>query len=311
MRQTVARPRPVPIGIVGDGHLRQLPRRPRHLSGGRHAIDALPGQRGHHVRQVPSLHRRAAASQRSRPGQGTGRRWPEGWPPAENRGSIRLAPPATKDMKSPWPPSEQFHRQLPNLCGNCHGDLSGRYAMTIHGELTKLGYQPAANCYDCHDSHRILPASNPASRMSPQQPLDDLPAVPSPRHRQFRRLRSARQLPRSEDSPVVYWVYRVLLTLLLTTFGVFGLHAVFWLVRGAGGSVPRRPAERPGARHDGLRAVRAHAPPGAHRLAAVVPRSGLDRLAAEVQPRRSGPRRWRTPSAALNRRASGTASSPW
>ena len=34
------------------------------------------------------------------------------------------------------------------------------------------------------------------------------------------------------DNPVVYWVYRVLLTLLLTTFGLFGLHSVLWLVRG-------------------------------------------------------------------------------
>ena len=35
-----------------------------------------------------------------------------------------------------------------------------------------------------------------------------------------------------KDNPIVYWVYRGLLTLLLATFGFFGLHAVFWFVRG-------------------------------------------------------------------------------
>ena len=81
--------------------------------------------------------------------------------------------------------------------------------------------------------------------------------------------------PRS--NPVVYWVYRVLLTLLLATFGVFGLHAVLWLVRGLV-EVFREGRPKglvPG--HDGLRAVRAHAPPGARRAAGVVPRPGLDR----------------------------------
>ena len=36
-----------------------------------------------------------------------------------------------------------FRLQLPNRCGNCHPKLSSRYAMSIHGELTELGFSPA------------------------------------------------------------------------------------------------------------------------------------------------------------------------
>jgi cytochrome b subunit of formate dehydrogenase len=128
--------------------------------------------------------------------------------------------------------SEQFHRQLPNLCGNCHGELSNRYAMTLHGELTRLGYQPAANCYHCHDSHSILPASNPASRISPQRLLSTCQQCHPHANANFVAFDPHVDYHNPKDSPAVYWVYRVLLTLLLTTFGIFGLHSVLWLIRG-------------------------------------------------------------------------------
>ena len=128
--------------------------------------------------------------------------------------------------------SARFRQQLPNLCGNCHADLSGRYAMTIHGELTELGYAPAANCYDCHDSHSILPASNPHSRMSTQNRLATCRQCHIHANARFASFDPHVDYHNPKDNPIVYWVYRVLLTLLLGTFGFFGLHAVLWFVRG-------------------------------------------------------------------------------
>ncbi len=97
--------------------------------------------------------------------------------------------------------SARFRRELPNLCGNCHADLSSRYAMSIHGELTELGYQPAANCFDCHGSHSIQAVNNPASSVAGRSSPGDLPEVPPLCHRQLRPIRSARQLQRSQGQP--------------------------------------------------------------------------------------------------------------
>jgi cytochrome b subunit of formate dehydrogenase len=128
--------------------------------------------------------------------------------------------------------SAKFRQQLPNLCGNCHADLSSRYAMSIHGELTALGYQPAANCYDCHGSHSILACTDPASGVSAEGRLKTCRNCHPHAGANFARFDPHVNYHDPHDSPVVYWVYKVLLTLLLTTFGIFGLHSVLWFVRG-------------------------------------------------------------------------------
>ncbi len=128
--------------------------------------------------------------------------------------------------------SARFRRLLPNFCENCHADLSKRYAMTIHGELTELGYQPAANCHDCHGSHSILAAADPASLVSKANCLTTCRQCHAHATANFARFDPHVDYHDPRSNPVVYWVYRVLLTLLLGTFGVFGLHAVLWFIRG-------------------------------------------------------------------------------
>ena len=124
--------------------------------------------------------------------------------------------------------------------------------MTIHGELTELGYQPAANCYDCHGSHSILACDNPASRVSAENRLTTCQKCHPYANANFAKFDPHVNYHDPKDNPIVYWVYRVLLTLLLTTFGFFGLHAVFWSIRGTGGSASAKggrrawwPARRP------------------------------------------------------------------
>jgi cytochrome b subunit of formate dehydrogenase len=128
--------------------------------------------------------------------------------------------------------SPRFRQRLPNFCGNCHADLSSRYAMTIHGELTELGYAPAANCYDCHGSHSILACDDPASPVAPANRPATCQQCHSHTTARFAQFDPHVNYHDPKSNPVVYWVYKTLLTLLLTTFGIFGLHAVFWFVRG-------------------------------------------------------------------------------
>jgi cytochrome b subunit of formate dehydrogenase len=130
------------------------------------------------------------------------------------------------------PESGLFHRGLSGVCGNCHGELSSSYASTIHGELTSLGYQPAASCNNCHGSHEILAVTNPASLVSPENRLTTCRKCHPQATANFAAFDPHVSYEDPRSNPVVYWVYRVLLTLLLTTFGVFGLHSAFWWMRG-------------------------------------------------------------------------------
>ena len=51
----------------------------------------------------------------------------------------------------------------PPDCSGCHEKEAKDYAASIHGLSHKMGASGAANCWDCHGSHDILPVKNPAS----------------------------------------------------------------------------------------------------------------------------------------------------
>lgn len=126
----------------------------------------------------------------------------------------------------------EFRHTLPFQCGNCHSEMSHQYALSMHGQLSELGYGPAANCADCHGAHDILPASDPQSRVS----VDNRQQTCRSCHPNA----SANLMtfdPHSDHtdparSPIEYYVYMTLLTLLFTTFGVFGVHSILWFTRG-------------------------------------------------------------------------------
>jgi hypothetical protein len=52
----------------------------------------------------------------------------------------------------------------PVNCAACHEKAVGEYAGTVHGVSRKGGNQTAATCTDCHGTHDILRAKDPASR---------------------------------------------------------------------------------------------------------------------------------------------------
>ena len=81
--------------------------------------------------------------------------------------------------KSPLSPT--FASNIPKLCARCHRagekaakrikseipDIIGSFEMSIHGKgLLESGLVVSASCPDCHSSHKILPASDPASSIN-------------------------------------------------------------------------------------------------------------------------------------------------
>jgi hypothetical protein len=66
------------------------------------------------------------------------------------------------------PTSPAFRAAVPGMCGRCHGDKESTYLDTYHGKSQTLGGMTTAVCTDCHGSHKILPQSDPASTISPE-----------------------------------------------------------------------------------------------------------------------------------------------
>lgn len=69
--------------------------------------------------------------------------------------------------------------RIPGLCGSCHTrvdlmrpydlptDQFAQYWQSIHGQALLEGDPNVATCFDCHDGHRVLKVSDPASRVYP------------------------------------------------------------------------------------------------------------------------------------------------
>ncbi|NOX53825.1 MAG: hypothetical protein GXP27_05190 [Planctomycetes bacterium] len=130
------------------------------------------------------------------------------------------------------PESLAFQEEQANLCGNCHADLSQGYRVSLHGQLTSLGYEPAANCSDCHGSHEILPIDDPRSRVAsgPNRVQTcrkcHQNAVPSfcdfdphANHKNVRRY------------PELHAAYQAMNSVMNWVFGLFAVHAFFWFAR--------------------------------------------------------------------------------
>jgi cytochrome b subunit of formate dehydrogenase len=129
------------------------------------------------------------------------------------------------------PKTAAFRLQLASGCGNCHTQLSQQYALSMHGQLTELGYAPAAECSDCHGAHEILAVSDPNSTLSAENRRATCMKCHPHAAANFLQFDPHADYLSAERNPLLHFVYTVLMTLLITTFVVFGVHSAVWLVR--------------------------------------------------------------------------------
>jgi cytochrome b subunit of formate dehydrogenase len=90
----------------------------------------------------------------------------------------------THDALTPSDPGSQaFKMNVPYLCGGCHREgapvartydigehnIIENYSQSIHGQgLFQKGLTVTATCTDCHESHLVLPHTNPLSSIAPR-----------------------------------------------------------------------------------------------------------------------------------------------
>jgi cytochrome b subunit of formate dehydrogenase/bacterioferritin-associated ferredoxin len=131
----------------------------------------------------------------------------------------------------PHPKSGAFRLGLADRCGSCHADLTTSYTRSLHGQLTELGYLPAAKCSDCHGSHDILPVADPASRVSTVNRRATCAICHPNANENFLDYDPHADPHDPRRHAMLYWLNLGLTGLLTGVFALFGTHSVLWLVR--------------------------------------------------------------------------------
>ena len=150
-------------------------------------------------------------------------------------GRIRQMPSCTSCHQGHYlldPESADFQLQLVNLCGNCHADLSGRYTMSVHGELTQLGYVAAAQCAECHGAHDIRPVNDPESSLAAgASRLQTCQKCHSYAVANFTNYDPHANYEDAQRYPALHAVHAGMHTLINWGFGLFAIHAFLWFLR--------------------------------------------------------------------------------
>ncbi|MFO0869021.1 MAG: hypothetical protein U0935_08700 [Pirellulales bacterium] len=129
------------------------------------------------------------------------------------------------------PKSDVFRAALTDRCGNCHEDLSKRYAYSLHGQLTNLGYGPAAKCSDCHGAHDIHALKDVRSRLAGENRVATCAQCHPQANANFAQFDPHADHRDPQRSPLVYYTFVGMEWLLLSVFTFFGIHTLLWFVR--------------------------------------------------------------------------------
>jgi cytochrome b subunit of formate dehydrogenase len=130
-----------------------------------------------------------------------------------------------------------FRLGVTERCGTCHTAEYRSYRATYHGQITTLGYANTAKCFDCHGSHGILPASSPDSKVNVANRLDTCKSchngkkVKTVATAGFVTFQPHAHNNDFTDYPQTYLAFRLMVGLLIGTFGFFWLHTALWFYR--------------------------------------------------------------------------------
>ncbi len=132
---------------------------------------------------------------------------------------------------------EPFKVDITKVCGGCHVDKLKSYSDSYHGQVNKLGYGYTAKCYDCHGSHSILKADNPASKVNPANKLKtckqchsgkkDLPEATAG----FATFGPHANVHDYKKYPQMWITSKLMLALLGGVFAFFWVHSALWFYR--------------------------------------------------------------------------------
>jgi len=124
-----------------------------------------------------------------------------------------------------------FKLGIMTQCGQCHEEVTETYFQTYHGQASALGDTTRAKCYDCHGAHDILPPDDSRSRLSRENIVATCAECHPGSHRRFAGYLTHATHHDPDKYPVLFYAFWGMTTLLVGTFGFFGLHTLAWLPR--------------------------------------------------------------------------------
>lgn len=124
-----------------------------------------------------------------------------------------------------------FRLSVFNQCGRCHEDVTETYFDTFHGKASKLGFAGAAQCYDCHGTHNILPPEEPQSSLSRQNIVKTCAKCHPGSHRKFAGYLTHATHHDKRKYPILFYTFWFMSTLLVGTLIIAGTHTILWLPR--------------------------------------------------------------------------------
>ncbi len=124
-----------------------------------------------------------------------------------------------------------FRFRMMDQCGRCHQSEAATFFDTYHGKVSRLGNAGAAKCYDCHGTHDILPAVNPASHLSRQNVVKTCGQCHAGAHRRFAGYLTHATHHDRHKYPFLFAAFWGMTALLIGTLFFAALHTAAWLWR--------------------------------------------------------------------------------
>jgi hypothetical protein len=134
--------------------------------------------------------------------------------------------------------SPEWQMKTTATCGSCHKEQFATYRDTFHAQVSSLGYQQTARCWDCHGFHEILPASDPKSMVAPDQLVRTCGKCHSGANASFVKYDPHADSHDQKRYPALHYSAIFMNMLLAGTLGFFLLHTILWFLRSHFGPKP-------------------------------------------------------------------------
>ncbi|UFS71969.1 cytochrome c3 family protein [Geomonas sp. RF6] len=150
------------------------------------------------------------------------------------------------DIKALGDPKSKSNREFhTKVCLKCHAneELVKRnhinevavesYLSSYHGKNYRLGYpERVAGCADCHSAHDVLPPSDPKSTVNSENLVKTCGQCHKGSTALFTKFYAHGEHNDREHYPILYYTFLAMTGLLVSTFAVFWLHTLLWMIRG-------------------------------------------------------------------------------
>jgi cytochrome b subunit of formate dehydrogenase len=124
-----------------------------------------------------------------------------------------------------------FRLRMMDQCGRCHETEAETFFDTFHGKVSRLGSEGAAECYDCHGTHDILPPEDPRSSLSRSRVVETCAQCHAGAHRRFAGYLTHATHHDVDKYPYLFWSFWGMTVLLVGTLSFAMMHTLAWLVR--------------------------------------------------------------------------------